>query len=237
MADEDTRERIVRAAAEILETDGLDGVSTRAVASRAGVPPPTIFRIFRDKEGLLEAVGEHGFERYLQEKATLLTGDDPVEVLRAAWDLHVEFGLAHPAYYTLVYGGVRSGYLPPAGERAVAGLHRMITQVAAAGRLRMSVERAAQVMHSAGVGTILTLISQTEDVRDLPAAREAREMVLATITDAGPAGTAGTAGSAMALRAAIEGGAEGGVEGGVELPLSAGERVLLLEWLNRMADA
>jgi hypothetical protein len=35
----------------------------------------------------------------------------------------------------------------------------MITRVAAAGRLRMSVERAVAIMHAAGTGTTLVLIS------------------------------------------------------------------------------
>ncbi|MFE7752202.1 hypothetical protein [Streptomyces sp. NPDC057428] len=45
-----------------------------------------------------------------------------------------------------------------AGREAVTELEGLITRVAAAGRLRMSVERAAAVMHSAGMGTIFTLI-------------------------------------------------------------------------------
>ncbi|XVV16116.1 TetR/AcrR family transcriptional regulator [Actinoplanes sp. CA-131856] len=224
----DLRERIVLAAAALLEAEGLEAVSTRAVASGAGVPPPTIFRVFGDKERLLEAVGEYGFARYLEQKATLLTQEDPVAALRESWDMHVEFGLAHPAYYTLVYGRVRFGYLPPAGQRAAEGLRHMITRVAAAGRLRMSVERAAEVMHGAGVGTILTLISEPSDRRDLAAAEVAREMVIATITtDSGGQPSSGAAASAMALRAALDGQAA---------PLSEGERTLLLEWLNRLAD-
>ncbi|XVU28986.1 TetR/AcrR family transcriptional regulator [Actinoplanes sp. CA-054009] len=222
------RERIVLAAAALLEAEGLEAVSTRAVASGAGVPPPTIFRVFGDKETLLEAVGEYGFARYLERKATLSLQDDPVAALRDAWDLHVEFGLAHPAYYTLVYGRVRFGYLPPAGRRAAEGLRQMITRVAAAGRLRMSVERAAEVMHGAGVGTILTLISEPSERRDRSAAEVAREMVIATITTgSAESPPSGTAASAMALRAALD---------DRTASLSEGERTLLLEWLNRLAD-
>ncbi|MFI6062871.1 TetR/AcrR family transcriptional regulator, partial [Streptomyces sp. NPDC051286] len=190
------RQKIVLAAAGLLEEGGLEAVSTRAVAARAGVPTPSIFRIFGDKDGLLEEVAEHGFRRYLEVKAELLTGDDPVQALRDAWDLHIRFGLEHPAYYSLVYGQVRPGHTPQAGLRAAADLRRMITRIAAAGRLRMSVERATEVMHSAGVGTILTLISLPDAVRDLRTAHTAREMVIDTLTlapaegsDAAPGGT------------------------------------------------
>lgn len=246
-AAEALRGRIVRAGAGLLEEAGLDAVSTRAVAARAAVPPPTIFRLFGDKEGLLEAVGEYGFARYLEAKAVLLAQDeDPVEALDAAWNLHVAFGLAHPAYYTLVYGGLRPGHLPPAGRRAAAGLLETITRVAATGRLRMSVERAAAIMHSTAVGTVLTLIGMPEHDRDTAVADTARHMVTTALIDPPPdarthartrrnthqgpaANRANSAGAAMALRTALD--------QDETTPLSPGERLLLGEWLNRVADA
>lgn len=233
------RQKIVLAAAELLEQAGLDAVSTRAVAARAGVPTPSIFRVFGDKEGLLEEVAEHGFGRYLAAKAELLTGDDPVQVLRDVWDLHTRFGIEHPAYYGLVYGQVTPGHMPHAGRRAVDGLRRAIVRVAAAGRLRMSVELATEVMHAAGVGTILTLTALPEDARDVRTADTVREMVVDTIAlpppqdDAtaapGPGPGITVASSAMALAAAL------GRDG--TTALSTGERTLLAEWLNRLADA
>ncbi|MER6438934.1 helix-turn-helix domain-containing protein [Streptomyces sp. NPDC001185] len=226
--------KIVRAAADVLESEGLDALSTRAVAARAGVFPPTIFRLFGDKDGLLEALGEHGFDTYLEAKSRLPRSDDPVADLRRAWDLHVRFGLEQPAYYALVFGPSRSGRPSQAGRRALVELQRMLTRVAAAGRLRMSVERATALMHAAGVGVVTTTISTPPDARDPELAGVAREVVFDAMIappGAGPGGAApgaGPAGPAMALRAALA--AEGA------LPLSPGEELLLLELLNRLAD-
>ncbi|MFH8224520.1 TetR/AcrR family transcriptional regulator [Streptomyces sp. NPDC018057] len=236
------RRRIVEAAAGLLVSEGIDATSTRAVAARAGVAPPTIFRLFGDKDGLLEAVSEHGFETYLRAKARLPESGDPVDDLRVAWDLHIRFGLTQPAYYTLAYGQARVGQVPRAGQKAVAELQRMISRVAAAGRLRMSIERAAAIMHAAGVGTILTLIGAPPEQRDLRTADAAREIVLAAISTpaAVPPGTGGsgdaggtggaddTAKAAMALRAALARGDSPAV--------TPAERSLLVEWLNRLAD-
>ena len=58
---EGTRERILAAALDLLNTSGRDALTTRAVAEAAGVQPPVIYRHFRDKEGMLEALAEHGF--------------------------------------------------------------------------------------------------------------------------------------------------------------------------------
>src|SRR6476620_4467363 len=108
-----TRERIVETAAELLAGGGREAVTTRAVAAAAGVQPPTIYRLFGDKVGLLDAVAEHGFQAYLRQKGERPAAGDPVEELRAGWDLHVGFGLANPGLYALMYGDPQPGAPSP----------------------------------------------------------------------------------------------------------------------------
>jgi hypothetical protein len=55
-------------------------------------------------DGLLDAVAAHGFTSYPADKTALRPTGDPVEDLRAGWDLHVGLGLANPALYTPMYG-------------------------------------------------------------------------------------------------------------------------------------
>ena len=97
-ARDDTRARIVSAAIALLASGGRDTVTTRSVAGAAGVQAPTIYRLFGDKSGLLDAVAEHGFAVYLKEKKNQVGefGPDPVANLRVGWDLHIGFGLANP---------------------------------------------------------------------------------------------------------------------------------------------
>jgi AcrR family transcriptional regulator len=134
-----TRDRIVAAAADLLAAGSREAVSTRAVSAAAGVQAPTIYRLFGDKQGLLDAVAVHGFTTYLRDKAELAHGDDPVEELRTGWDLHVKFGLANPALYALMYGEPRPGPTPPAPAAAAAilagHLHR-IAEAAGCGSTR-----------------------------------------------------------------------------------------------------
>ena len=64
---------MLEAAAELLRTGGVDAVSTRAVAAAAGVQPPTIYRQFGDKEGLLDArIADYGRLRMSVKRATEL---------------------------------------------------------------------------------------------------------------------------------------------------------------------
>ena len=110
--DMNPRERILQAAARLLAEGGREAVSTRAVSRAAGVQAPTIYRQFGDMQGLLDAVASHGYATYLASKRERATHHDPVEDLRRGWNLHIDFGLANPALYILMYGNPRPGTPP-----------------------------------------------------------------------------------------------------------------------------
>ena len=81
-----TRSKVTQAAARLLREGGVHAVTTRAVASAAGVPTPTIFRIFGDKDGLMDAVAEQVMATYVAAKSELASHEDgdPVDDLREA---------------------------------------------------------------------------------------------------------------------------------------------------------
>ncbi|MFC6081835.1 TetR/AcrR family transcriptional regulator [Sphaerisporangium aureirubrum] len=231
-----TRDRVLRAAADLLAQGGREAVSTRAVSAAAGIQAPTLYRLFGDKDGLLAAVAAYGFEEYLVGKLAMGETDDPVTDLRRGWDLHVEFGLTRPAFYTLMYGDARPGQGTPAAQEATRLLHRLISRVAAAGRLRTGVERAAQLVHSAGVGVTLTLIATPPEHRDPELSPTTREAILqAVTTDRVPGVTPPTprdlvTDRAMALRAALT------VHPALpDCRLTGAEHELLVEWLDRLS--
>ncbi|MBK0296447.1 TetR/AcrR family transcriptional regulator, partial [Bacillus sp. S34] len=66
---DETRARIVAVAGAMLREHGAAAVTTRAVAEGAGVQAPTIYRLFGDKDGLLEAVAEHEMTTFAAVKA------------------------------------------------------------------------------------------------------------------------------------------------------------------------
>jgi AcrR family transcriptional regulator len=224
------RERIIDAATALLAEGGRDAVSTRAVSAAAGVQAPAIYRVFGDKQGLLDAVASHGFELYLRSKKSNPSTDDPVADLRRGWDLHIGFGLANPALYSLIYGDLRPGGEPPAARQATEILAGMIHRIAEAGRLSMTEERATVLVEAAGRGMTLTLISLPEERRDLSLSSVARESVIATITTdptSGGADREGPVATAVALRAVLP----------QTTALSTPERALLADWLDRIATA
>jgi AcrR family transcriptional regulator len=227
-----TRAQLVAVAAELLATQGPDAVTTRSVALAAGVQAPTIYRLFGDKSGLLDAVVEHGFATYVARKPPVGAEADPVEGLRAGWELHVGFGLANPELFRLMHTALRTTLLTPGGRAAAAAgtgiLRARIHRVAEAGRLRVTERRAADLIRAAGTGVVFTLIDQAEDERDETLADTAWESVCAAIlTDPGTAASTGPAAAAVTLRAALP-----------DLTaLTAAERALLGDWLDRIAES
>ncbi|MFE9610711.1 TetR/AcrR family transcriptional regulator [Streptomyces sp. NPDC006012] len=227
-----TKERILCAAADLLIREGRTAVSTRAVSAAAGVQPPTLYRLFGDKEGLLDALAAFGFQQYLAEKQTLEETDDAIADLRRCWDQHIDFGLSRPGFYVLMYGEGRYRGDIPAGLETIAILRRYLARVAAVGRLRVSVERATQLMHTNSLGVVLSLISIPPPERDLELPTAARECLLGTITsvgDRGPEAPKDVASRAVALREALR--------DNDTVAMTRSESALLADWLDRIADA
>jgi AcrR family transcriptional regulator len=228
----------LRAATELLATGGRDAVTTRAVSAAAGVQPPTIYRHFGDMQGLFEAVARDTLATYAREKASRPLTNDAVEDLRRAWDLHIAFGLAHPDAFALLFSAPSAAAYRPVIREGVALLQSLVARVAEAGRLRVDVAHATDLIHAAGTGVQLTLAATPAEERDPRLSETMREAILTAITvpvsetanegaDTAPAAER-VAVHAVALRALL-----------TEAPsvLSPAERQLLNDWLDRLATA
>lgn len=206
----------------LLAAGGPDAVSTRAVSAAAGVQPPTIYRLFGDKQGLLEAMVVRGFTEYLNGKEVDKLAD-PVADLRVGWDQHVMLGLANPSLYRLMYA---SGATTPAAVAAFRVLAERVARIARVGRLSVPESRAVALIHAAGHGTTLTLIATPEADRDPELSVTAREAVLAAITTDAPAPQAREpVVAAVTLRAVLP----------QVSALTEPEKALMAEWLDRIA--
>ena len=205
-------------------------MTTRAVSAAAEVQAQTIYRHFGDMAGLLEEVALIGFQTYLASKSSRSRRPDPVDDLRDGWDLHVEFGLENPAIYMLMYADqAGAGDSAPAVQtRAI--LHDLVEAAARAGRLRVDAESAAAMIHSAGVGVVMTLIGDISRIVEEGLSGHVREAILTAITtsthtEAHPT-TPGPAKHAIALRSILA---------GDSVDLSVGEAALLDELLARLS--
>jgi AcrR family transcriptional regulator len=229
-----TRRQILEVAAGILEREGAQAVSTRSVAAAAGIRAASLYQLFGDKDGLLEALAIHAFDIYLSEKRNLAPTGDPVEDMRRGWDVHVDFGLHHPAFYLLMYGTDRPGRRPPAAGEANDLLLKFLGRAAAAGCLRVPSALAARLLLAAVTGLTLSLIGAPAEDRDPEISARMRDTLIDSVTTgASPAppsvSDAGLASRALALDAALT------AADRAALPLRPAETALLRDWLHRLA--
>ncbi|WP_228120868.1 TetR/AcrR family transcriptional regulator [Streptomyces fagopyri] len=244
-----TKARILDVAAALVARSPDGDVSTRAVCEAAGVGAPALYRHFGDKEGLLSAVVDHGFDQYLATKRGRGPGTDPVRDLRDGWDTHTDFALRNPNLYRLMNSPAMR--TPPA---AALESHRILTEdlrrAAEQGKLRLAPELAAQMIMSANVGVCLMLVSRPATFDDMTLSRRVRDAVHTAVfvpevmADTAPGtGTSGTGTSGTTT----SGGDEAQVPAvatrlGALLRQAPGtvftpaESALLGEWLDRLSN-
>lgn len=175
------RDRILKAAGDLLAQGGREAVSTRTVSAAAGVQPQTIYRQFGDMAGLLNEAANKGFRTYLASKSSRPRRSDPIDDLRDGWDLHIDFGLENPALYLLMYGEPDSQRQLDASRETEAILRDLVETVAKAGRLRTDVDAAAAMIHSTGIGVVITLISNDSTPGRTGLSQRVREAVIEAI--------------------------------------------------------
>ena len=191
------------------------------MCDRAGVQAPTLYHHFGNKQGLIDAVANHGFTQY----TAVESSDDPLHDLREGWNRHVRFGLEHPSFYGLLYGRAEPGKPCAVTAPAHAALRERLTAAAGHGLLKVPADDAAEQVLAANVGITLTLISQPEP--DFELSGRVREAALAGVLHTPTAdATATRASTALTLRALV-----------AHDPgdLTPGERALLGELLDRLA--
>lgn len=87
----------------LVEERGVDGLTLREVARRAGVSHNAPYHHFADKEAIVEALALEGYERLLAaELEAAGVSDDVPGRIRALGRAYVGFALAHPARFSLM---------------------------------------------------------------------------------------------------------------------------------------
>jgi AcrR family transcriptional regulator len=101
----DVREAILTASRELIEAEGLSTLSMREVARRAGVSHQAPYNHFADREAILGALVEEGFDNLFQRLDAVRTSGsvDPVQLARACFSAYLEFACSHPAYFRLMF--------------------------------------------------------------------------------------------------------------------------------------
>ena len=101
----DLRQKVLEASLALIEESGLDRLSMREVARKAGVSHQAPYHYFDDREAILAALAGEGFSKLGQSlvRAAAQAGAEPVEAVEAMGRAYVEFALRNPAYFQAMF--------------------------------------------------------------------------------------------------------------------------------------
>lgn len=98
------RTRLCEAAEKLFAEHGIEAVTMRELAQALGVSPMTPYRYFKDKDAILASVRAAAFARFAARLETAMAKPaDPLHRSRNAGQAYVDFALAEPQAYRLMF--------------------------------------------------------------------------------------------------------------------------------------
>jgi AcrR family transcriptional regulator len=100
------RASLLAVATAMVEEQGIESLSLRKLADRVGVSRTAPYHHFENKNELLCAIAEQGFQHWLQTIETILKNKDPqpVERYRGFVLAYVKYAVENPEIYDLMFG-------------------------------------------------------------------------------------------------------------------------------------
>jgi AcrR family transcriptional regulator len=109
------QEALLKAAEKVLERDGLQGLTLRAVAREAGVSHAAPTHHFSDLTGLVSELAAIGFRQFNAAMAAAgSSGPSPLDKAMARAKAYVAYAQAHPGMYGLMFRTERLDMTRPA---------------------------------------------------------------------------------------------------------------------------
>jgi len=99
----------------MLDAEGFDGLTMRALALRVGINPMTIYHHFKDRDGLIKAVAEWTYA-----DVTALTTGGPLQRVHSLLTAYYAKVVTHPALTLAIFG--RPGIFPDQARRITSQL-------------------------------------------------------------------------------------------------------------------
>jgi AcrR family transcriptional regulator len=179
----DLRAALIQAGLAILAEEGVQALTLRAAARRVGVSHAAPYRHFVDKEALLAAIAEEGFNMFAAEVEAAqerYPGSPREQLEETAW-AYVRFALAHPDHLRVMFGGsiedpqVYPG-LREAGSRAFAVLVNIMRTGQEAGTIVAGEARVLALIAWTQVHGLSLLLIGHQVPRDVSTALDAEQL-------------------------------------------------------------
>ena len=165
-----TRQRLLRAALDLYADAGIRGLTTPAIARKAGVAEGTIYRHFSGKEALVNEAcrGAHRWAAGVIAEQAAGTGSGAREVLERLGRRLVEAAVRDPAALRMLLDGEREPFIDDESRAAARRTRDALEQIVARGKSEGTV-RAGPVELWAGVWlSVVSLVLDRVCSREWP---------------------------------------------------------------------
>jgi AcrR family transcriptional regulator len=147
------RRVLVEAALQLVAEGGMDAVSVREAARRAGVSPGAPFRHFPSRDALMQAVAEEAQRRFRAEIEVALAGappGDPLGRFRALGLAYLRWAMRNPTHFEVIssrrlFDHDRAVAVSNDNAELIALTERTLADAFAAGQLRTSDLKEVQI--------------------------------------------------------------------------------------------
>ncbi len=147
---ERTRRDVIDAAGALIADSGVDGLTMRKLAERAGVAVATLYNQFGDRDGVLVAFVSSGLDQ-LEIELDAQPDEGPIDTTRQLFEaLDASFD-AEPEVWRPIFASMKSRSgdhgMGAVGDRVVAYIETDFAKAAADGRFEVEVDVAALARH------------------------------------------------------------------------------------------
>jgi AcrR family transcriptional regulator len=149
----DLKRVLIDAALDLVEEGGVEGLSVREAARRAGVSPGAPFRHFRSRTALMTAVAEEAQRRFRAEIDAALAAapaDDPLARFRSLGLAYLRWAMRNPTHFEIISSGRffdhdRAAALSRDNAELIGMTERMLAEASAQGQLRVADLKQVQI--------------------------------------------------------------------------------------------
>ncbi len=171
------KEKILRATAKIISSEGLESTSTRAICDEVGISAPTLYYYYKSKTELFEAVTQFAFDLHRATKKKVRS-EDALTNLRRYWDEYIRFTISEPELHRTMIVSLSQGNSVKAGFACFDDLVAEFKALEKTGMLRYPALQCAQMYLGAAQGISMIPMSASR-VRTMPKlSKSTRDLVL-----------------------------------------------------------
>jgi AcrR family transcriptional regulator len=125
-------DEIVRAGREVLDADGIDGLTMQRVATLVGVRAPSLYKHVRDRAALVRLIAADVARELGSTLDAAATTGDPAADLRAIAAAFRGYAHAHPGAYALLFARLPDAWRLAVEEEPASGTFAALFRTVAA---------------------------------------------------------------------------------------------------------